>query len=227
MKVNWATLENFANANNVNSLTYVSMGGSYRISLLYGAFALQCTIPITTPPSAAQTDFETNYLPSANQLVKQSVVTQFEMANLLLQAVSDDQATDPSTGIATISFLSPGTFNGTAVGSSGRYIDWGQGWFNPQDPMDMVKAINIIDTNGNLGVPPGTTVFTYHDTSAPLSQQGVRIPYKFGHAEIEPLGYYGFLPSEMTLEIVGVQRNPQENGRLFVNLFWGLQNNGN
>jgi len=223
MLVNWSTIKQFANDRAIASLQYVNQNGRYVISAIDSNFRLDCVLPITTPPSADQADFETNYMASANVTPKSEVVTQFELNNKTLKAVSDAQPCDPTTGVATISFVVPGEFNGIDEGCNGRYVDWGQAWFNPQSPADRILGINIIDTIGVLGFGPGVPIRTYHDTETPEDQQGVRIPFKYGHAEVEPIGGYGFLPATFTLQIVGKCGAPGPGVNLFVNVFWGIQ----
>lgn len=223
MLVNWPTLKEFATDRNIGSLQYVNQNGRYLVTAMDSTFSVECVIVISNPAGADQTDFETNYLPTANQTPKSEVVTQFELNNKTLVACSDVQPCDPTSGLCVLSFVVPGTFTGVDPSSSGRFVDWGQGWFYPQDPMDHITQISIIDTNGATGLPAGSVVKTYYDTDMPVGQQGIRIPYKFGHAEVEPIGGYGFIPSTFTLQIAGQKGTPGPNCYMFANVFWGVQ----
>lgn len=65
--VTWTELKSFVDNGRFDKLQYVTVNGRYHIIGTDGWFSLETSIKIESPASDDQTDFETNYLPSANQ----------------------------------------------------------------------------------------------------------------------------------------------------------------
>lgn len=65
MVIDWATLKSFANDRSL-TLQYVDVKGSYWIKAFDGPFVVSTVIDKVSPASSDQSDFETNFKPSAN-----------------------------------------------------------------------------------------------------------------------------------------------------------------
>ena len=66
IKLAWSDFKSAVTANNL-SVQYVSADDSYTVYTANGSFELHCLILKTSPANADQTDFETNFMPSANK----------------------------------------------------------------------------------------------------------------------------------------------------------------
>lgn len=69
-QIDWADFKSFVDEHNIN-IQYVVLDNSYHMKAFNGPFELECQIYITDPASSDQTDFETNYKPTANGFLEQ------------------------------------------------------------------------------------------------------------------------------------------------------------
>jgi hypothetical protein len=65
LQIDWAEFKQFVDDHSLN-IQYIEIHNSYLLKAYNGPFELDCQIPIVTPASLDQTDFETNYKPSSN-----------------------------------------------------------------------------------------------------------------------------------------------------------------
>lgn len=222
MKVDWATFKAFVDSQAL-SIQSIDYGDYYFLEATANGSDRETTIVKAVPATSDQTDFETNYLPSANMPQQSKVVTDFELNNKTLKMVSASAAVQ-ADGSVVVSIKVPGVFSGLGAGPNGRFVDAGVAWFDTHDKGDRVMEISIVDVDGTvLGAGAGYVAQTYHDSEADLTQQGWRIPQFPGWIEVETIGGYGFIPSGLTLQIKAQKGiTPVEAGEMFnVNISWG------
>jgi hypothetical protein len=220
MQAPWSIFKNFISQRNL-SIQWIDLDTQYWMKAFDGPFELECTV--IKDSGDDQTDFETNYKDSGNQSPVSSVRTQFEQVAYLLQ-MSNMQANNvaPSAS-AVVTIQIPGTFNGVNPPCNGRYIDEGEAWFYPGVDGDTVTSITITDNDNLLGIGAGAIIGTYSDSQVPSANQGWALHPVFP-TEVSTLGWYGFIPSGMYLNIT-VQRstNATVNGNFYCNLKWGMR----
>jgi len=218
----WTTLKAFVTARNL-SVQYIATPDTYYIWAVDGQSELITQISIASPSTGDQLDFETNFMPSANASPVGNVRTQFEQVAYLLQ-MSNMQSSNIAPGAsATVTLQIPGTFNGVNPPANGRYIDEGEAWFYPGADGDAVTGITITDNDNLLGMGAGTVIGTYSDIQVPTANQGWALHPVFP-TEVSTLGWYGFIPSGMYLNI-SIQRSATAtvNGNFYCNLKWGMR----
>lgn len=220
--VDWTTIKNFIQTRNL-SIQCIQTADTYYIFAIDNHAELCSQIAITDPPSADQTDFETNFLPSANATVPSNVRTQFEQVSYLLQMSNISSLNMAPGDSATISIKIPGIFSGVNPPCDGRYIDAGEGWFYPGADGDRVTAITVTDNDNLLGAGAGTVLGTYHDAQVDADNQGW-VLHTVYPTEISTLGWYGFIPAGMYMNIT-VKRSATAsgNGNFYCNLKWGMR----
>ena len=129
MQINlgWSDIKAFVVARNL-CIQYVIANNTYYLFASDGPMEVTAQIPMDGSDSTDQTDFETNYMPTANKPLLPSlttVTTQFEFNNkdLKIACTSAELPNDGATTSAIASIKCPGTF-GTGLG---RYIAGGYG----------------------------------------------------------------------------------------------------
>jgi hypothetical protein len=153
-----------------------------------------------------------NFLKGSN---KQIVQTQFEREDLTLK-VACAKATVDENSVATIEFLIPGVM----ASGEGRYISGGYCFFDVNTPGDLVYEIAVVDKDNVLGYGDNTVLRTYYDDEADSENQGWYITTT-RPLEIETLGFYGFIPSELYLVIKAKKANNITTGTFYVNIEYG------
>jgi len=65
LQIDWVDFKSFIDTHNL-SIQYITINNSYLMKAFNGAFTLECQVYKTDPANSDQTDFETNYIPTAN-----------------------------------------------------------------------------------------------------------------------------------------------------------------
>lgn len=119
-----------------------------------------------------------------------------------LQAATASGATDPSTGLVSVTITVP---------SGGRWVKGGDGWFGAQTPGDRVTAIAV-----KVG---GATVATYHDSAVATENQGWQINPVQGFLKVDRFAEPALLPEGAQLVVTGKKVTPIAD-TLYFNLDW-------
>jgi hypothetical protein len=149
------------------------------------------------------------------------VITQFERTDIVLKICCNNSTFDVN-GEATLNFQVPGT-PGTA---DGRYVAGGYAFTDVMGFGDKVEEINVIDIDDILGYGANAVLQTYHETDLSDSYKGWYFwpsPQAGGEIEIDPMGYYGFLPSGLYLQIKFKKTEASGATKVFCNTWWGTQ----
>lgn len=145
------------------------------------------------------------------------VQTQFERTDLDLKISCLSADVNTETGQAELSIKCPGT-PGSA---EGRYLSGGEFFFDEAHAGDRVTTLNIVDVDGILGQGPEFLIKTYHDDEIDAVMHGWFVPPKRGQIDIETLGFYGFLPAGLYLEVYAQKAPGHYAGKAYCNIFWG------
>jgi hypothetical protein len=216
MGVNWETLKDFADSRNI-SIQWIDLTDRYICVGLDGVFGLECVVLKTDPVNSAQQDFEDNYKSSGNNSPLTKVETQREFKNLRLQSITLSGTADGS-GVCVVQTQVPNTGI-----HPGRYIDWGEAWITgTSHDDDKITEIAIVDVDNILGYGANTIIKKYTDDDS--SDAGWTFPAKPAIAEVEPLGWYGYIPGGLYLRITAQCGGAIFTGRkLKVNVGWGIK----
>lgn len=68
--VSWQILKSFYNSTSGATLQGHQKAGNWRITAALGTYQIECAIPLATPPSADQLEWETTYLPKVTTALK-------------------------------------------------------------------------------------------------------------------------------------------------------------
>jgi len=222
MEVTWSELKQFLDARSL-TCQWVQISNRYWIKGFDGPFSLSCNILLTDPPSDDQVDFETNYKDKGNISPISNVRTQFEQVQYLLQMSNISSLNIAPGDLATVSMKIPGDFNGVTPPANGRYIDAGDAWFYPGADGDKVTSIVLIDKDNLLGMGENFILGTYHDNETPEENQGWALHPVFP-TEVSTLGWYGFIPSGIYIDITVKRSSTASNsGNFYCNLKWGMK----
>lgn len=218
--VSWATMKGFVDSRTL-SIQSTVIDNTYRLQAIDSGFAMDCSIYMDG--NSDQVDFETNYLPNANQSPVNSVRTQFEQVQYLLQMSNMSSLNIAPGDSAAVTMQIPGTFGGVNPPADGRYIDEGEAWFYPGADGDRVTSIVLSDNDNLLGAGAGYVLGTYHDAQVSANNQGWILHPVFP-TEVSTLGWYGFIPAGMYMTIT-VKRaaSASANGNFYCNLKWGMK----
>ncbi len=203
MTLNWQDFKSVITGRNV-PVQYCQVGENYWLKAFDGRFEVECLLP-KDETNADTADFVANFLPEANKRQRSNVETQFERTDLVLKCCRET-ATFDETGRAEISIQVPGTPGST----DGRFVAGGYAMTDSFTFGDHVAAISIVDVDNIMGYGAETVIQTYHDEDVAPSAQGWFMwpqPQAGGEVDIEPIGFYGFIPSGLYLEIY-FQRAP-------------------
>lgn len=144
------------------------------------------------------------------------VQTRFERTDLVLKCCRQF-APFGASGIAEMSIKIP---------ADGRFIAGGYAFTDSFTPGDCVTAISVTDVDNITGAGAETILQTYHDDDLPASAQGWYFwpqPQAGGEVEIDPIGYYGFVPGGLYLEIY-YQRAPSGTATgVWTDIYWAKQ----
>jgi len=145
-----------------------------------------------------------------------TVRTQFERDDLILK-IAKAKADVDIDGVAVVEIKIPGVMADDGC----RWIDGGKAFFDVGHAGDAVIEVAIVDKDNVLGYGSNTVLKTYHDDECDAINQGWYI-YPTRPLEIETLGYYGKIPSELYLIIKAKKAAGHESGTFFVSLDWGV-----
>lgn len=213
----WNDFKNSCLDNQSYSWIFFDIDQTYKIFAKQNDFTVLCKI--YKDSGADQTDFETNYKPNQSIGFKSNVETQFERTDIVLRTAKATAAF--SSGEAEISIKVPGE----PGSGDGRYIAGGYAFTDNFTFGDKISQINIVDVDNILGMGTHTIIQTYHEVDVDAANQGWYLwpgPLVGGSAtgeiEIDPMGYYGFIPSGLYLELY-FEATASQN--VFCNIWWG------
>lgn len=167
---------------------------TYWVYASRGDFKVQCKIAKSETPSDDQTDFEDNYKDNATTDFSVETRGRFEREDIRDQ-MSCDAAEFDENGVAEVSMEMP---------SGGRFIGGGYAILDHFGFGDKLENVSVVDVNNILGFGEEFTVATYHDSEVALENQGWYVWAAEGgtaEVEVEPMGYYGFIPEGLFLEL--------------------------
>lgn len=220
MEISWIQFKQFLTDRNLRC-NYVEIGNNYHLKAFDNYFVVECLLPLDRNLSADTIDFEDNYKESSNQKIKNTVQTEFERTDIVLKLVSGYSTFDLNNE-AVINFKIPGT-PGTL---EGRYVDGGVAFTNIMGFGDKVKEINIIDIDNILGYGADFIIQTYHEINLLDSNKGWYFwpsPQAGGEIEISSMGYYGFIPSGLYIQIKFIKTELSQATCVYCNVSWGIR----
>jgi hypothetical protein len=171
-----------------------------------------------------QTDYDA-WLQSLRPIIQlpapapMAVQTQFERTDIVLK-VGCQEATFDENGFAEVSIKVPGT-PGT---EDGRYVAGGYAFTDSYTFGDRITKIQVVDIDNILGYGAETVVKTYHDQDLIEGEQGWFMwpaPQVGGEIEIDPMGYYGFIPAGLYLEIYFQRAASGTATKVYIDYYWG------
>lgn len=149
-------------------------------------------------------------------LLPRQVQTQFERDDVILKiARMSASVGGDSTALCEIKVY------GVMANGDGVYISGGEAFFDTAVAGDAITKVEVVDVDDVLGYGAGTVIKTYHDDAVDVENAGWYIPVKLGHAYCETLGFYGFIPAELYIRLVGKKANSITTGTFYVNLEYG------
>lgn len=182
------------------SCIYFDVDGHYKLFGKQNSFTVICKL--YKDDGADQIDFEMNYKDAITNTFTDNTQTQFERTDIVLKCAKYTAAF--SSGHAEISIKVPGT----PGSGDGRYVAGGYAFTDLFSFGDKMKSISIVDVDNLLGYGAHTVIQTYHDSNVDETNNGWYMwpshsvsGSASGEIEIDPLGYYGFIPSGLYLEI--------------------------
>jgi hypothetical protein len=196
---------------------YFDINNHYNIYAKNSEFTVLCKIH--KDDNADQIDFENAYKDAATTDLKSGVQTQFERDDIVLKLCRGEAAFDGS-GDAEISFPVPGT----PGSGDGRYVAGGYAFTDVFGFGDYVSQVNIVDVDNILGMGAHTVLQTYHDTDIDSSQAGWYFwpnAQVGGEVELDPIGYYGFIPSGLYLEVYFKRKAGNTATTVYCDVWWG------
>jgi hypothetical protein len=216
INVGWADFKSIC-ASRAIGMQYVELETSYHLWAFDGPFEVSCHLEKDS--GADQAEFEADYKAGANASPKVPVQTQFERQDIVLKLAKGTAEFDLS-GEAEISLLVPGT----PGSGDGRYVAGGYAFTDVFGFGDYVEKVCVVDVDNLLGMGAEAIIQTYHDTDVPGDNQGWYFwpsPQVGGEAEIDPMGYYGFIPSGLYLEIYFKKAPGSAAQNVYCNVWWG------
>lgn len=200
IELNWEKFKEVKEQRKLN-VQFIDANGNYYLSAAQGNFSISCTLikNINIDPVY---DFETNYMADSNKPELISVATQFERTDIVLKTIKSISSFADQEAIITIKIPGiPGSGNG-------RYIAGGYAFINNFTLGDCIKEMSIVDVDNLLGYGANFVLQTYHDTDVSEENQGWYLwptnpvnASAVGEIEIDPMGYYGFIPAGLYLKM--------------------------
>jgi hypothetical protein len=218
IKVSWAQLKDFLDSRNVTA-DFVEFDDKYIIHGLDNEFRLETTLYKDVSDTTDLDDFLDNYKPAANQKKVMDARTRDEREDIR-DHISRSVAEFDVNGVAEISIEIP---------SGGRFIGGGSAFTDVFYPGDCCYAIKVVDVNNILGYGAEFMVSNYHDDEMPEGNQGWYFlpgPNNTGILEVENLGYYGFIPGGLFLELYFKKEASSTATKVFTNFWLGDLTNG-
>lgn len=141
LNVNWSDLKSFATARSL-SIQSITFNGQYFLWAIDGPVEIAAIIPIVTPtPNPSdQYDFETNYLPTANQSPRGNVVQVLGKDALTLSPFGSINTSMTANGLTVWDIVLPQT-----VALRGGIL------FSPNANMGDWISIQVVDKDNVLG----------------------------------------------------------------------------
>lgn len=195
------------------TLNYFDLSNHYWLYAVKNSFIAFCKIHQDS--GADQTEFEADYKPAENPLIVNATQGRFERDDIVLKLACTSGQADASGDLA-LSILVPGT-----PGSEYRYAAGGYAFSDNYGWSDKIKKVEIVDEDNLLGLGAGTVVKVYHDSDADEANQGWffwKTHGSEGECEIEPMGWYGQIPSGLYLRVTF---KLQANANCKTNIWWG------
>lgn len=205
------------------SLQSVVVGDNLWLSAFDNYFKIECLIRGLVG-DAYYDDYAANYAASANQKMKSSVVTEFELEDKVLRLASAEGTFD-SSGDCVIEVLVPGTFdplNPSRLIAEAYIVEDVFGWG------DRLTEVNIVDLDNILGAGAGYVVETYHDAEMPSSSQGWRFyptEQSMGEIEVEPVGGFGRIPGGLYIQAKFKRATGNTATKIIADIWWGAKDN--
>lgn len=192
---------------------HFDVSGHYMIFAKQNQFTVFCKL--FKDSGADQTDFETNYAPNSVDIIIDKTESRFERDDIVLK-LSRVAGQADANGDLALSIKVPGT-----PGSDSRYAAGGYAFTDAYAWTDKVSKVEVIDEDNITGYGAGAVLKEYHDAEAPEANQGWpfwKMHGAEGECEIEPMGWYGNLPSGLYLKIT---MKLAANANAKVALWWG------
>lgn len=214
--MSWSDIKSFVDTRGV-PLQYITINNSYMLFAFDGPLGASAQILLDGTDSTNQTDFETNYQPSANQPLQpivSVVTTQFEKRDKTLK-IAHGENTVSEDGTVTVLLKIPGT----PGSGDGRWISGGTAFFDVHTPGDKIIGIYFTDEDNILGGGAGAVVGSYTDDDADEQNRGWAVRPS-GVVEASSIGGYGFAPSGFYIKIIGFKAGVSPSGKLYCNFEW-------
>ena len=213
----WSDFKNSCLDNQNYSWIFFEIDQTYKIFAKQNDFTVLCKI--YKDSGADQVDFETNYQSNQCFGLKSNVQTQFERQDIVLRTAKATAAF--SSNEAEISIKVPGV----PGSGDGRYVAGGYAFTDNFTFGDKITQINIVDVDNILGFGDHTIIQTYHDSDVDEANKGwflwpnVSVSGNAsGEIEIDPMGYYGFIPAGLYLEIYF---EAASSTNVYCDIWWG------
>lgn len=213
MEITWDEIKTVIDDKGI-SPQYVVVGNNYWIKAIDGMFEVECLIP-TDPTHVDTLDFEANYKPTANAILKTNVVTAFEENDKRLKCARGEATY--SSNECTISFPIP---------SGGRWIAGGSAFTDVFYCGDYVHTCQLVDVDNILGLGANTVLANYEDSDMASGSQGWYFEPDAngtGFIEIEPIGGYAYINEGLYLKLNFKKHGSSTATKVFVNIWWGKE----
>lgn len=195
------------------TLNYFDLADHYWLFAMKNQFTVFCKI--YKDSGADQTEFEADYKPAENPPIINATQSRFERDDIVLKLACAAGQADANGDLA-VTILVPGT-----PGSEYRYAAGGYAFSDLHGWLDKITKVEVVDEDNLLGFGAGTVVKVYHDSDADEANQGWyfwKTHGGEGECEIEPIGWYGQIPSGLYLRVTF---KLQALAKAKVNVWWG------
>jgi hypothetical protein len=213
--INWSQFKELLDKGHVRA-RYVTSDIGYMIHGADQGLIYTCNV---ATGEADFTEFEDSYKDAIDSLKVASVSTQFERDDIVLKLCKGESAFDGS-GDAEISLKVPGT----PGSGDGRYVAGGYAFTDIFGFGDYVSQVNIVDVDDILGMGAHTVLQTYHDTEIDAANAGWYFwpnAQVGGEVELDPIGYYGFIPSGLYIEVYFKRKAGNTATKVYCDIWWG------
>lgn len=192
---------------------FFDIADHYMIFAKQNSFTVLCKIHKDS--GSDQTDFETNYQANAVTELVDATQSRFERDDIVLK-LAQVAVTADGSGDAALQIKVPGT-----PGSEQRYAAGGYAFVETYDWADKISKVEVVDVDNLMGYGAGAVLKVYHDSDADEENQGWpfwKTNGTEGECEIEPMGWYGIIPSGLYLRITC---KVQPDVRVKAAIWWG------
>lgn len=194
IKINWSQFKSLLDKDHIRA-RYVATDGGYSIHGADQGLIYTCDV---VDGESDLTDFEDNYKDAIDAQKVASVKTQFERDDIVLKLAMVSGQAD-ANGDVVLSIQVPGT-----PGSEVRYAAGGYAFTDSYSWTDKITKVEVVDDDNLIGFGAGAVLKVYHDSDADEANQGWpfwKTHGNEGECEIEPMGWYGVIPSGLYLKI--------------------------